>query len=287
VDTGIDAGHNALDHAPIVAWIDYVNGRAEPYDDHGHGSHVAGIIVGNGGGLTDEMGGFNLHGAAQGASLIVVKAIASTSQGRSEDVIKGIDFAREKKADVICLSLGSQTTPLNLVSDGLRDAVNRALDSGILVVASAGNTGPDNDDVESPASIQGVIAVGAVDESRRVADFSSKGNNAGFIAGVGQRTDPNKKPEILAPGVDIKGAWANGNYAVASGTSQAAPFVCGGLALMLEANPTVRADDRRSMVDNVKEKIKSTAEPIPGQATPHDERAGYGLFDANALSAAV
>lgn len=283
IDTGVDADHPSLDHITIKGWKDFVNERPDPYDDHGHGSHVTGILAGKGADFNGRLSGFDLNGAATGITLIPIKAIGQDSSGESSDVADAVDHAIAEDADVICLSLGSQPSPLNLVSDQMRDAVNRALDEGILVVASAGNNGPDGT-VQSPASIPGVIAVGAVDEDENVADFSAQGDNEG-VAGspINQREDPDKKPETVAPGVGIKSAWRDGGYAVASGTSQAAPFVCGGLALVLDAHPKLKAEDGRSLIDKFKSRLMQSADPVPGQETPHDDRAGYGLFDAAGL----
>jgi serine protease AprX len=287
VDTGIDAGHDSLKGIHIKAWKDYVNNRPEPYDDQGHGSHVASIVAGKGASFGAKVEGYDLHGGAQKVSLVIVKAISKDSTGRTQDVIAGIDFAIQQDSDIICLSLGSHQQPLGLISDSMRDKVNQAISAGILVVAAAGNTGPNNDDVESPASVEGVIAVGAIDKDQKLAKFSARGNNAGVgPLGVGARGDPNKKPEIVAPGVEIKGAWKEDGYAQASGTSQAAPFVCSGLALVLEKHPDLRKINSGQLTSQVKEKIRSTAAPIPGQTTPHDARAGYGLFRADRLAAA-
>jgi serine protease AprX len=284
IDTGIDAGHPSLDGATIRAWKDYVNDRSEPYDDNGHGSHVAGIMVGEGADFEGRLSGFDLKGGARSVSLIIVKAISENSEGNSADVVAGIDFARRNNADIICLSLGSSPNALrNVVPDAISTSINQALDQGILVVAAAGNTGPENSDVETPSNVQGVIAVGAVDQDKKLAEFSARGDNGGFVAGIGQRNDPHKKPEVVAPGVKIKSAWKDGSYAVASGTSQAVPFVCSGLALLLEDKPDLRDDDTRAMVDRVKSRMMQTADPLPGQVTPHDDRAGYGLYDGVGL----
>lgn len=293
IDTGFDPHHPSLKDAEVHRWKDYVNGRAEPYDDLGHGSHVTGIIVGKGTTFAGRFQGFTMKGAAPGVSLIVVKAISAQGTGNPGDVADGIRFSVQNGADIICLSLGSREQPLP-VTDDITSAVNDAINRGVLVVAAAGNTGQDSsrNDVESPATINRVIAVGAVDEDRRVADFSARGNAddnygtetpAGHIPGPTTRKDPNKKPEIVAPGVDIKSAWKDNQYAVAKGTSQAAPFVCGALALLLEAKPQLKADNTAGMVDRVKDALRKSAQPLPGYAVPHDPAAGYGLLRADRL----
>lgn len=290
IDTGIDTTHPALDEVNVLAWRDYVNDRPEPYDDQGHGSHIAGIVAGHGTSLSGRLQGLDMKGAAPGAGLIVVKAISKEGSGSSGDVADGIRFATNSGADVICLSLGSRKNPLPIVSDDVTQAVNGATSRGILVVAAAGNTGEQSDrtDVESPADIERVIAVGAVDRDKDLPAFTAKGSESanygsGGLLGSGARDPPDQKPEIVAPGVGIQSAWIDGQYVRADGTSQAAPFVCGALALLLEAQPGLRAQNSGAMVDRVKTELMESAAAIPGQRTPHDPRAGYGLLRADAL----
>jgi serine protease AprX len=290
VDTGIDHGHSSLKHANIVAWKDFVDNKPDPYDDVGHGSHVAGIVVGKGASFGGRAQGFNIKGAAPDADLIIVKAIRQDQSGRTQDVINGIAFAVQNKADVICLSLGSKPSTLGLFDSDMKNAVDSATGQGVLVVASAGNIreGESQSDVAVPANQDNVIAVGAVTQEKQVADFSQRGSeslNQGAVAGLGARRDPNKKPEIVAPGDKIRSAWINGDFAIASGTSQAAPFVCGALALLLQKCPALRATNTLSMVQQVKQALKDTAEPLAGQRTPHDNAAGYGLMRADRLVA--
>lgn len=291
VDTGFNAGHPSLDQARVVAWKDYVGGRPDPYDDVGHGSHVAGIVVGRGGSLGARWQGYDLKGAAPDAELIIVKAISADGTGQGSAVADGIRFSTANQADVICLSLGARSSAFNqFVGDDITNAVNAALNQGILVVAAAGNTGQDSsrNDVESPATIDGVIAVGAVDQGKRVAEFSAHGsetaNYGPFGNGLGAtRADPNRKPELAAPGVDIKSAWKGKEYAVAKGTSQAAPFVCGALALLLEGKPALRSANSNALTSQVKTALMQSAEKVPSQRAPHDPEAGYGLLRADLL----
>lgn len=291
VDTGIDAGHPSLDHATII-WRDEINGRPEPYDDVGHGSHVAGILMGRGASFGGSVQGYELRGAAPDVTLIVVKAIrAEDGKGPTSGVANGITFAVNNDADVICLSLGTNPSALDLLPNDINGAVNSAVNRGILVVASAGNieegSTSDEEQVKVPANIELVVAVGAVDERRAVAGFSARGdedlNQGPFGTGLGGRADPNKKPEIVAPGVKIRSAWKEGGYATASGTSQAAPFVCGAFALLLQKCSSLRAQNSSSTVATVKNALMRTAAKIPGQRTPHDNAAGYGLLQAREL----
>lgn len=284
VDSGIDPGHASLRHIPIAAWRDYINDRDEPYDDVGHGTHVAGIIAAKGGSQS-FLSGADLKGVAPRVSLVVVKA-CGPEMCTSEGVARGIDFAAGQGVDILTLSLGGRQTVLDL-GDAPLEAVNRAVGKGIFVVAAAGNSGTEHGDVESPSSARGAIAVGAVDENLHVADFSSRGSqskNQGSVAGIGAREHPNKKPELVAPGVDILSAWKDDTYAKASGTSQATPFVAGTIALLLESEPRFRPGGSKGgsseTVFQMKSVLTESAKKVPGQATPHDRAAGYGLVQA-------
>lgn len=291
VDTGFNPDHPSLSKTHRVGWRDFVNNRAQPYDDSGHGSHVAGILAGSGASPLGRLEGFNMKGAAPGVNLLPIKAIAADGTGTSSNVAAGINYATQQNVDVICLSLGSQGG-IAVLGDDITNAVNDAINKGIVVVAAAGNTGnkAGHNDVESPASIDRVIAVGAVDEHKRVADFSARGNsdrNYGTPSPAGRvlatRQDPDKKPELVAPGVKIQSAWKDDAYVSAYGTSQAAPFVCGAVALLLQAKPDLRAQNTAALVDRVKNGLMASAEKVPGQQMPHDPAAGYGLLRADRL----
>ena len=116
--------------------------------------------------------------------------------------------------------------------------------------------------------------------------MSSRGNNDGYFNGIpdpGDRYDPNKKPEFVAPGEEIHTAFINDRYSKSSGTSIAAPFVTGVLALILQAKPAYRpsgSDGGTELaIQNVKDALMNTAIPCPEQDTPHDEYYGYGIID--------
>ncbi|HLE48123.1 MAG TPA: S8 family serine peptidase [Candidatus Thermoplasmatota archaeon] len=292
IDTGINLDHPSMDHLKgRVIWRDEVNNKPDPYDDVGHGTHVAGIIAGDGASFGGKAQGFNLKGGAPKADLIVVKAIGSNEKGDTTDVVSGIRFAISNKADVICLSLGSHPT-LSFLPSEMQGPVDDAVNQGIMVVASAGNYRQGEErpnDVSVPARLEMVVAVGAVDQGGAVAEFSVRGdpgaNNGVGPVGLGARRDPNKKPEVVAPGVDIRSAFTGDDFARADGTSQAAPFVCSAFALLMQKCTKLRAANTRDTVASVKQALMQTTEPVKGQSTPHDNGAGYGLLKADKLLA--
>ena len=307
LDTGINVRHPSLDHlvdgdrqnGELIAYRDFLDGGqgvGEARDPDGHGSHVAGILAARGGGgVGDRLvsGDVELLGGAPAVRLVVARVCnAETCPGQA--IVAGIRWATAQGADVLSLSLGGQAglPPVlaEIVEDQMTDAINDAIDRGVVVVASAGNCGnaaregcQGADDVNTPAAISGVIAVGAVDSKGRVASFSSGGDNAGNpcrplpLAGLSGRCDPNKKPELVAPGVDIVGAWTGRTYVTVSGTSQATPFVTAAVAHMLAGRPDL--NDRDDVLA-VKRALVDTAKPVTGQDRPHDAEAGYGILQA-------
>jgi subtilisin family serine protease len=289
VDSGIDISHPDLDHINITAWADYVGGASEPYDDHGHGTHIAGIIAASG----------EIRGIAPKVDMVVVKAISSDGSGTDSDVAEGIRFAVDNGADVICLSLGGEPRFLNL-GDSSAEECNNAIDKGVYVVAAAGNDGDDGDDgdVASPAIVERVIAVGAVDEDENLASFSSIGDNDGEIPGYQvldftETDDPHKKPELVAPGVDIISTYLDKGYAEASGTSQATAFVAGGIVLLLDedAHPEYKWDGAlggsSDTVIELKDIFLETAKENSNYNSPHDDHYGYGLVQFEEVEAAM
>jgi subtilisin family serine protease len=140
VDTGIDLGHPNLKGVTLVLWVDLVNSMPDPYDDNGHGTAMASIMVGRG----------SLAGGAPGVSLIVIKAISGDGSGSDEIVATAINAAASHGADIISLSLGG-SKPTLILGSASTQAVQSAASLGVLVVGSAGNDG-ENDDgqVASP-----------------------------------------------------------------------------------------------------------------------------------------
>lgn len=302
VDTGIDVSHPSMDHlldgdddnGELKGFRDFLRDRFgvdHAHDAAGHGTHVAGIISAKGSSFQDRLlyGGIDLRGGSPDVLLWVAK-VCDDDTCSSSALTEALRWMRQQDLDVVSLSLGGQRNPL-AINDANRNEINAMIDAGIVVVASAGNSGPCGEettsDVDAPADIAGVIAVGAVDDSLEVSCISSRGNNGGtnacrtsvFGQQIG-RCDPNKKPELVAPGVDILSAWRDGQYVRATGTSQAAPFVTSAVALMLEASGS--SPDSREQVMQIKQVLADTAQKLDGQSRPHDPAAGYGLVQAAA-----
>ncbi|MHB8632837.1 MAG: S8 family serine peptidase [Thermoplasmatota archaeon] len=273
VDTGIDASHPDLAGAHITAWADLAGGASDPYDTDGHGTHVAALVAGTG----------PLRGGAPGVNLVVVKVFDSHRNATDQAVAQGIQFAVDHGARIIGLSLGGASLPI--LGTATENAAKSAVNAGVLVVAAAGNSGPNDNDVVAPADVQGVIAVAAIDSHHQVASFSNRGNpdSVSLVAQVGvPRQAPDEKPEVSAPGVEVTSAYLGHGYATMSGTSTSVPFVVSALALLLQAHPGDAPSDA-SGVERVKGWLASSAEPVPGGAIPHDAASGYGLLQAARL----
>jgi len=299
LDTGINPNHVALTHlfdgnkdnGEVIAFKDYEAGRAQAYDDDGHGSHVAGIIAASGSSLGDKLsyGGVDLLGGAPAVQLVIAK-VCGLKDCNAGAIPDAVNWAVSQHAQIISMSLGGNSSLGSLRGlrpDDMQTAVQNAVNKGVVVVAAAGNWGPNDADVSEPANVKGVIAVGAIQSDGTVWSGSSRGNDAANpcqpnplpVVGVPGRCDPDKKPEIVAPGVDILSAWTNDNYVRATGTSQATPFVTSTVALMLEGRAPLKSSND---VEHLKTILMQTARPIPGQHLPHDNAAGYGLVQAKA-----
>lgn len=212
-DNGIDDDGNG--YIDDVYGYDFVENDGDPMDDHGHGTHVSGIIAmspGNGGGV----------GLAYGAKIMAIKAGQSTGYFSSTDIAKAIRYAVENGADVINMSFGG-TGKSNLVESALEDAF-----ATCVLVATAGNDGLSTDYEEIyPAGYQYVLGVMASDNSGKLANFSN------WDAAVGCGCEY----EITSPGVAIYSTLPNNRYACWSGTSMAAPTVSAAAAIIRSKYP--------------------------------------------------
>ncbi|MFC0187323.1 S8 family serine peptidase [Fictibacillus aquaticus] len=223
LDTGISLNHPDL---KVSGGVSTVEGRASYADDNGHGTHVAGIISAE----NNEIGAV---GVAPDADVYAVKVLDENGFGYESEIIGGLTWAIENKMDVINMSLSSP-----LKSDAINAKVNEAVSKGIMVVAAAGNNGTADgieNTIEWPAKNENTIAVGAIDK------FTKRG----YFSGTGKELD------VVAPGVDVYSTyWSEGqnSYMVASGTSMAAPYTAGTLAVYKQKNPT--GDLRKMLLQN-------------------------------------
>ena len=237
IDSGVDYTHPDLGGClgiacRVIGGYDFVDQDNDPMDELGHCTHVAGIVAAKGA----------LTGVAPDARLLAYRVLDATGTGKESDIIAALERAANPDADpltddgaqVINLSLGGDGNP----NDPLSQAVDQAVDLGIVVVAAAGNYGTYGfESLTAPGVARHAITVAASDKYDQLAAFSSRGPVRGY--------EDNLKPDITAPGVDIRSTTSLSGtlgspdrYRAMSGTSMAAPHISGAAALLRQAHPT-------------------------------------------------
>lgn len=270
IDTGINANHPDL-RGKVVYWKDFVNGRSSPYDDEGHGTHVAGVAAGAG------RENPRYAGVAPGAALVVLKVLDSGGSGSESNAIAAIDevISRRFQFNIRILNLSFAITGSSSGRDALSQACNRAVANGITVVVAAGNEGPNPRTIGSPSAAAAVITVGAgADPGERgfyIANYSSRGPTA----------DGRVKPDLWAPGIRIRSPRASEGYSDISGTSFATPFVAGVVALMLDARPTLTPAKMKQIL------IGTAARWAPGGKNNETGAGRLQAYQAVARAAAI
>lgn len=211
----------------IRAFHDFIGYRIRPYDDNSHGTHVCGIIGGDG-----RASEGRIRGVAPECELIVLKVLDRMGNGRKEDVLKAFRWILENRRyygiQVVNISVG---TTCRTFGDHkvLIDGVEKLWDKGLVVVAAAGNQGPRPGSVTAPGSSRKIITVGSSDLLAGRTAISGRGPTFECIC----------KPDLVAPGNHVLScsAGTDNGYGVKSGTSMSTPLVSGAVALMLEKNP--------------------------------------------------
>jgi hypothetical protein len=225
LDTGVDDTHPDL-AGKVAARANFTEGTEDDQDHDGHGTHVAATIAGN---------GSPYRGVAPDSTLLDGK-VCVTDLCAESWILAGMEWAAaERGAKVVNMSLSGSDFP---GVDPLEEAVNTLTERyGTLFVIAAGNEGPYDGSVGSPASADAALAVGAVDGADQVVDFSSRGPRVG---------DGAIKPDVTAPGVAITAARAGGGHVEMSGTSMATPHVAGAAAILAQQHPDWPGDRLKS-----------------------------------------
>ncbi|WP_079509070.1 S8 family peptidase [Mesobacillus jeotgali] len=242
VDTGVDLNHPELRNR-LVAGYNVIDEEAEPDDDNGHGTHVAGIIA------SETNNNEGVAGMTWFSKIMPVKAMGAKGYGTTFDIAKGIVWAVDHGADVINMSLGNYQP-----SKVLEEAVQYAFEKDVVLVSAAGNDS--SNQPTYPSAYPEVLSVAAVDYNGNRASFSNYGD---YI-------------DIAAPGVYIPSTYFNEQYAALSGTSMAAPHVAGLAALIKSANPDLKSSQ---IIDIIKKSAIDLGEQ--GKDTDY----GSGLIDVN------
>lgn len=240
IDTGIS---NHLDFVfpknRIIKFVDLINNKTVPYDDNGHGTFVAGVACGSG-----IISNKKYSGISPQSNIVSIKALEQNGETGAYKILEAMQWICDNKdkynIKVVCMSFGSSSLgnqdPLVLGAEALWDL-------GIVVVAAAGNSGPESTTIKSPGYSKKIITVGAMDDKRRpdgtfdvslfdIASFSSRGPAGQFF-----------KPDVVAPAVDIISTSLDNNfYSKMSGTSVAAPMIAGICCLILSKYPNLTPD---------------------------------------------
>jgi serine protease len=244
VDTGSTSTLSDFAGTKFEQGYNFVDNNEDARDTNLHGSHVAATIAET---TNNDIGG---AGVAYCATIIPVKVLDRNGSGTMEQVGEGIRYAADVGADVINLSLGA-----HMPSPVVEDAVNYALDHGVVVVAANGNSGGS---IGWPAAYDGVVAVSAIDENDEIAEFSSRG----------------PETAVAAPGVDVLqitvGHGGKGEqYRKLSGTSMASPHTAAVAALIVSQGIT--------KPEAVRAKLQATAD-----AKGDPDEYGAGIVNASA-----
>ncbi|MGI0014477.1 MAG: S8 family peptidase [Nitrososphaera sp.] len=228
LDTGYNYNHPELSSS-YLGGKDFSNNDNDPFDDNGHGSHVAGLITADG--IKSSA-----RGAAPKAAIISGKVLGQDGSGNISDIIAAIYWAVDGpdgepgtaddfKADAISMSLATPPpyvfkTFCNSVLPSLTSAIKYAVNHRVVVVVAAGNYGSQG--VSMPGCVTYSTTVGAVSGSDKIASFSGRG----------------KGVDVTAPGVSLESAWLGTSYVKASGTSMATPLVSATVALVKHDHPS-------------------------------------------------
>lgn len=273
LDTGVDAAHPALAGKFSGHWFDAVNGRPEPYDDHGHGTHTLGVMLGGDGRGPDP---FDV-GVAPDATWVGAKILDADGVGTYKQCLDGLEYMVELKARGIDLKVVCGSWSLDDEGyDFLRDVCAVMVKMDILPVFAAGNDGPDPSTADVPGCYSSVLAVGAVDDDGRVADFSSRGPAPAAEFSGHHMLLPDRelhKPDLSAPGVGIVSTHPGGGFAKMSGTSMAAPHVAGAAALLLQRSSDLSPAELAGV-------LLAGVALSPSAGVGPDDVVGWGILDA-------
>ncbi|TDL31326.1 peptidase S8 [Jeotgalibacillus sp. S-D1] len=269
LDTGVD--HTLADlngNVDVEAGYNFIGRNTDAMDDHGHGTHVSGIIA------AAANNNYSMTGINEHATILPVKVLDSAGGGDTEQIAYGIKYAVDNGAEVINLSLGG---PYSRV---LEVAMKYAHDHNVTVVAASGNDG--FEEVSYPGSSKYAIAVGSTNRLDIVADYSNYG----------------KGLDLVAPGSDIPSLMPDGNVTYMSGTSMATPHVAAVAGLLLSHNKNLKPaqiesiltktaydvafDEQDNPYDDYNEDFPEEEYPYPVEelAPGYDQVSGWGRLDA-------
>ena len=214
-----------------------IENASDPMDEHGHGTHCAGIIGAEG------QNGIGISGVNWQVRIMPLKFMNAGGYGTTKDAIEAINYVINRKQAGVNVRIISASWGSTQKSRALEDVIRKAYENDILFVAAAGNASVDNDrspHYPSSYNVPNVVSVAALDRKDQLASFSNYGV---------------KSVAVAAPGVDILSTWLGNAYEEKSGTSMATPVVSGVAALILAEHP-------RMSVDDLRRKLLASTDPI-------------------------
>lgn len=260
VDTGLTPHPDY--RSRITGWVDILQGHPYPYDDSGHGSHVAGIAAGDG-----FLSRGKFCGIAPQSDLIGIKVLDHKGNGSVSDIMKALRWVQNNYLRygirIINISIGANDRQIFDENCSFVQKVNELWDMGLVVVAAAGNQGPGPQTISAPGNSRKIITVGSVPDRR---------NTHSNHSGIGPTLSCIKKPDVVAPGSHIISCCPPSHgksfsYSMKSGTSMATPIVSGAIALLLSKYPELSPRE-------VKIRLKHSCQDLH---LPHEQQ-GWGLL---------
>ncbi len=245
IDTGIFPHCDFLiGRERVVCFKDFINSRKNMYDDNGHGTFVAGVCSGSG-----VLSKFKYSGVAPKSNIFSLKALDGNGEASANKILDAMEWVydnhKKEGIGVVCMSFGSEPLGHN---DPIMLGAEALWKDGVVVVAAAGNSGPEFQTIKSPGVSSAIITVGGIDDNRfddssfdkssfEMADFSSRGPAFRKI-----------KPDLVAPSVDIVSCGTTKDYTILSGTSVATPMIAGLSCLLLEKHNGASPNEIKSML---------------------------------------
>lgn len=270
IDTGLAAHCDFLIGQPRVEeFKDFVANKSTMYDDNGHGTFVCGACSGSG-----VLSGFRYSGVAPRSKIFALKALDQNGEASASKILDAMEWIfdnhKKRNISIVCMSFGSE--PLGN-GDPIMLGAEALWKDGVIVVAAAGNSGPEYQTIKSPGVSSKIITVGGIDDNRidnrtfkkeyfEMAEFSSCGP-----------AFKNVKPDVVAPSVDIVSCGRVEPYTTLSGTSVATPMIAGIAALLKEKYP-------QSTPLQIKKMLISLCKPLGFEMYQE----GYGLPNLSAIN---